>query len=124
MTLSSGSTPTVLSTGVPSVINTNASAVQSNASRFTISNAGRTTYNAKKSINVSMSLSLTYRLVTAANTNLIFNFYKNGVRLVGSEQNKSVSNTESKEVILIFETILIQNDFIDIYIENISFHRS
>jgi hypothetical protein len=120
MTLVGNSTNTALSSGTPAVINTGGGVVQQAGVRYTVTTGGRATYTGTKQVYVSLHSSLAFEKQGGGTDSYNFYYYKNGSQLPGS-QTQIVGGTGASgegALSLIYGTIMEENDYIEIYVEN------
>jgi hypothetical protein len=121
MTVSGNTTDTTLAVATPTAINTGGLATVQASSRYTVSTAGRLTYDGTKQVYVSMHGTVSYQKQGAGTDPYIFSLYKNGSLLPGSELNVlSGASTADGIISLNYGTLMNQNDYIEIYVENTS----
>jgi hypothetical protein len=119
MTLTGNTTDTVLSTGVPVIVNTGGGVVQQAGVRYTVSTGGRATYIGTKQKFVSIHTTIAFQKQGGGTDPYIFYLYKNGVQLPGSQVGVvSGGATADSTIALVYGTPMIQNDYIEIYVEN------
>jgi hypothetical protein len=118
MTLTGNTTNTVLSAGVPAIINTNGSVVQQAGVRYTVTGAGRATYTGSKQVYVSIHASISYEKQGGGADDYKFYIYKNGTALPGAEVEILVNDDASTAIPLIYGTLMNQNDYIELFVEN------
>jgi len=121
MTVSGNTTDTTLAVATPTAINTGGLATVQASSRYTVSTAGRLTYDGTKQVYVSMHGTVSYQKQGAGTDPYVFSLYKNGSLLPGSELNVlSGASTADGIISLNYGTLMNQNDYIEIYVENTS----
>ena len=119
MTVSANTTDTALSTGVPAVINTGTLALLRAAVRYDVTTAGRATYTATKEVYVSIHGTISYQKQGGGTDSYIFYIYKNGVLLAGSSFDVTSGGATADGVAAInYGSLMNQNDYIEIYVEN------
>ena len=118
MTLTGNTQNTALSSGVPVVIDTNGLAVQQAGVRFDVSTAGRATYRGSKQIYVSIHASISFEKQGGGVDDYKFYIYKNGAALPGAEVDILVDDDASTALPMVYGTLMSQNDYIEIYVEN------
>ena len=119
MTVSNNVTDTALSTGVPSVINTGALAINRAAVRYDVTTGGRATYTGTKQVYVSIHGTISYQKQGGGTDAYIFYIYKNGVLLAGSNFDVTSGGATADGVAALnYGTLMNQNDYIEIYVEN------
>jgi len=119
MTISGNTTNTALSSGTPAVMNAGGLAVDRSSVRYTVSTGGRCTYNGTKQAYVSVHGSLAYQKKGGGTDPYVFYLYKNGVLLADSEVDiLSGGATADGIAALTYGTLMSQNDYIEVYIEN------
>ena len=118
MTLTGNTTNTVLSAGVPAIINTNGSVVQQAGVRYTVTGAGRATYTGTKQVYISIHASISYEKQGGGADDYKFYIYKNGTALPGAEVEILVNDDASTAIPLIYGTLMNQNDYIELFVEN------
>jgi len=119
MTVSNNVTDTALSTGVPSVINTGALALNRAAVRYDVTTGGRATYTGTKQVYVSIHGTISYQKQGGGTDAYIFYIYKNGVLLAGSNFDVTSGGATADGVAALnYGTLMNQNDYIEIYVEN------
>ncbi len=116
MTLNGNTTNTSLTQNVPSVVNTGGGAVLQASVRYTVSTAGRCTYTGTKQAYVSLHASVSYDKQGGGSDDYVFYFYKNGVQLAGSQT--LVDANKNSAISLVYGVLMVQNDYIEIYVEN------
>lgn len=112
---------TITTASTPVVINTGGGATLQAAVRYTVAAGGRSTYTGSKQVYVSLHASLTYEKQGGGTDTYNFFFYKNGTLLPGS-QTQVVGGTgtsASGAISMIYGTLMNQNDYIEIYVENV-----
>lgn len=121
MTLTGNTTVTALGGADPNpnVVNTGGGAVVQAAVRYTVDASGRCTYNGTKSKYVSIHASLSYTKQGAGTDDYTFYLYKNGTLLAGSGL-ALVDVAATSSLALNYGTLMNQNDYIEIYVENTS----
>ncbi len=118
-TLTGNTTDTVLSTGVPVIVNTGGGVVQQAGVRYTVSTGGRVTYIGTKQKFVSIHTTIAFQKQGGGTDPYTFYLYKNGVQLPGSQIGVvSGGATADGTIALVYGTPMIQNDYIEIYVEN------
>jgi hypothetical protein len=120
MTLVGNTTNTALSSGTPTVLNTGGGATLQAGVRYNITAAGRATYVGTKQVYVSLHASLTYDKQGGGTDTYNFYYYKNGSLLPGSQTEVVGGSGTSGEgaFAMVYGTLMTQNDYIEIYIEN------
>ena len=121
MTVIANTADTVLASGVPTNINTGGLAVQQAGVRYTVTAVGRATYNGTKQVYVSLHSSISYEKQGGGTDTYNFYMYKNGVLLPGSltQVVGGTGSTASGVVSMVYGTLMNQNDYIEVYVENI-----
>ena len=122
MTLNGNTTNTALSSGTPAVINTGGGATLQAGVRYNTTAAGRATYVGTKQVYVSLHSSLTYEKQGGGTDTYNFYYYKNGVLLPGSGTEvvgRSAGVQDEGVIALVYGTLMTQNDYIEIYVENV-----
>lgn len=110
-----------LTQNVPIPIETDGLAVAQAAVRFTVSAAGRATYTGSKQIYVSLHGTLAYEKLGGGSDDYTFHFFKNGVVLPGSTTTiRGGGDSKELSTSLTYGTLMNQNDYIEIYVENTS----
>ena len=118
-TLNGNTTDTALSSGVPAVVNTGGGAVQQAGVRYTVSTGGRATYIGSKQVFVSIHTTIAFQKQGGGTDPYTFYLYKNGVQLPGSQAGiVSGGTTADGTIALVYGTLMSQNDYIEIYVEN------
>jgi hypothetical protein len=123
MTLLGNTTSTALGGGDPNpnVINTGGGAVQQAGVRYTVSAAGRATYTGSKQAYVSIHASLSFTKQGGGTDDYTFYIYKNGSLLNGSGTDiVSGGATANGQLTMVYGTLMNQNDYIEIYVENVT----
>ena len=90
------------------------------AVRYTVAAGGRSTYTGSKQVYVSLHASISYEKQGGGTDTYNFFFYKNGALLAGS-QTQVVGGTgtsASGAFSMVYGTLMNQNDYIEIYVEN------
>ena len=118
MTVVGNTTNTALTANTPAVVNTGGLATQQAAVRYTTTAAGRNTYDATKQVYVSLHASVSYEKQGGGIDPYTFYFYKNGVLLPGSATEVEADATGALS--LVYGTLMSQNDYIELYVENTS----
>ena len=119
MTFVGNTTDTALSSGTPAAINTGALASAQSAVRFRASSIGRATYDATKQIYVSIHGTLSYAKQGGGIDAYTFYLYKNGVLLPESNvEIQSGGDSAEGTISLNYGTLMTQNDYIEVYVEN------
>jgi len=118
MTLNGNTTNTSLTVNTPTIVNTGGGAVLQSAVRYTVSTAGRCTYTGIKQTYVSLHASISYDKQGGGSDDYVFYFYKNGVQLAGSQT--LVDAQKNSSISLVYGVLMVQNDYIEIYVENTS----
>ena len=119
MTVSGNTTDTALSTGVPSVINTGTLAVNRAAVRYDVTTGGRATYTGTKQVYVSIHGTISYQKQGGGTDAYIFFIYKNGTLLPGSNFDVTSGGATADGVAAMnYGSLMNQNDYIEIYVEN------
>lgn len=121
MTVIANTADTVLASGVPTNINTGGLAVQQAGVRYTVTAVGRATYNGTKQVYVSLHSSISYEKQGGGTDTYNFYMYKNGALLPGSltQVVGGTGSTASGVVSMVYGTLMNQNDYIEVYVENI-----
>ncbi len=124
MTLLGNTTDTALGGADPNpnIVNTGGGAVQQAAVRYNVTAAGRATYVGTKQVYVSIHCSLSYEKQGGGTDTYSFYVYKNGALLPGSgtEVVGGTGTTASGAISLVYGTLMSQNDYIEIYVENLA----
>ena len=122
MTIIGNTSDTVLASGVPTNINTGGLATQQTGVRYTVTAVGRATYNGTKQVYVSLHSSISYEKQGGGTDTYNFYMYKNGVLLPGSltQVVGGTGGSASGVVSMVYGTLMNQNDYIEIYVENIA----
>jgi hypothetical protein len=110
----------IAAASTPVVINTGGGSTLQAAVRYTVAAGGRSTYIGSKQVYVSIHASISYEKQGGGSDTYNFFFYKNGVLLPGS-QTQVVGGTgtsASGAFSMIYGTLMNQNDYIEIYVEN------
>lgn len=118
MTLTGNTTNTVLTQNVPTLINTGGGATQQAGIRYTTSTAGRNTYDGTKQVYVSLHCTINFDKQGGGSDEYTFYYYKNGSQLPGSET--SVSANPEDAITMVYGSLMEQNDYIEMYVENTS----
>ena len=111
---------TIVAANTPVVIDTGGGATLQAAVRYNVAAGGRSTYTGSKQVYVSLHASITYTKQGGGTDTYNFFFYKNGALLSGS-QTKVVGGTgtsASGAFSMVYGTLMNQNDYIEIYVEN------
>jgi hypothetical protein len=120
-TLVNNATDTAIATAsTPVVINTGGGATLQAAVRYIVATGGRSTYTGSKQVYVSLHASISYQKQGGGTDTYNFFFYKNGALLSGS-QTQVVGGTgtsASGAFSMVYGTLMNQNDYIEIYVEN------
>ena len=116
MTLNGNTTDTSLTVNTPTIVNTGGGAVLQSSVRYTVSTAGRCTYTGTKQAYVSLHASISYNKQGGGSDDYVFYFYKNGVQLAGSQT--LVDAQKNSAISLVYGVLMVQNDYIEIYVEN------
>lgn len=117
MTLSGNTTTTSLTANTPAKINTGGGASSQASVRYTVATDGRATYDGTKQVYVSLHATLSYDKQGGGTDPYTFYFYKNGSLLAGSGTSIEAS-TSSGSISMIYGTLMEQNDYIEMYVEN------
>lgn len=122
MTVTGNTSDTLLASGVPTNINTGGLATQQAGVRYTVTAVGRATYNGTKQVYVSLHSSISYEKQGGGTDTYNFYMYKNGVLLPGSltQVVGGTGSSASGVVPMVYGTLMNQNDYIEIYVENIA----
>ena len=122
MTVIANTVDTVLASGVPTNINTGGLATQQAGVRYTVTAVGRATYNGTKQVYVSLHASISYEKQGGGTDTYNFYMYKNGALLPGSltQVVGGTGSTASGVVSMVYGTLMNQNDYIEVYVENIA----
>lgn len=121
MTVSGNTTDTTLAVATPTAINTGLLATAQASSRYTVDTDGRLTYDGTKQVYVSMHGTVSYQKQGAGTDPYVFSLYKNASLLPGSQLNVlSGASTADGIISLNYGTLMNQNDYIEIYVENTS----
>ena len=110
----------IAAASTPVAIDTGGGATLQAAVRYTVAAGGRSTYTGSKQVYVSLHTSLTYEKQGGGTDTYNFFYYKNGVLLSGS-QTQVVGGTgtsASGAISMVYGTLMNQNDYIEIYVEN------
>ena len=122
MTFIGNTNDTDIVQNVPMAIETDGLAVAQSSVRYTVSTGGRATYNGSKQVYVSLHATLSYDKQQNGTDTYLFYFYKNGVVLPQSqttiEPEQNATNIGSTS--MTYGTLMTQNDYIEIYVENIT----
>ena len=119
MTVTGNAVDTALSTGVPAVINTGGLAILRAAVRYDVTTAGRATYIATKEVYVSIHGTISYQKQGGGTDAYIFYIYKNGILLAGSGFDVTSGGATADGVAALnYGSLMNQNDYIEIYVEN------
>ena len=116
MTVVGNTAVTALSANTPTNINTGGLATQQAAIRYTTTAVGRNTYNGTKQVYVSLHASISYEKQGGGTDPYTFYFYKNGALLPGSATEVEADATGALS--LVYGTLMAQNDYIELYVEN------
>ncbi len=116
MTVVGNTTNTALTANTPAVVNTGGLATQQTGVRYTTTAAGRNTYDGTKQVYVSLHASVSYEKQGGGSDPYTFYFYKNGVLLSGSAT--EVETDATGALSLVYGTLMSQNDYIELYVEN------
>lgn len=116
MTVVGNTAVTTLSANTPTNVNTGGLATQQSGVRYTTTAVGRNTYNGTKQVYVSLHASISYEKQGAGTDPYTFYFYKNGVLLPGSATEVEANATGALS--LVYGTLMSQNDYIELYVEN------
>lgn len=122
MTFIGNTNDTDLLTNVPAVIETDGLAVAQAAVRFSVSAAGRCTYLGSKQVYTSIHGTLSYDKQQNGTDTFNFFLYKNGVVLPGSKVTivATANSTNVGTISLNYGTLMTNNDYIEVYVENIT----
>jgi hypothetical protein len=122
MTVIANTADTALASGVPTNINTGGLATQQAGVRYTVTAVGRATYNGTKQVYVSLHASISYEKQGGGTDTYNFYMYKNGALLPGSltQVVGGTGSTASGVVSMVYGTLMNQNDYIEVYVENIA----
>lgn len=121
MTVVGNTNDTDLTQNISIPIETDGLAVAQAAVRFTVSAAGRATYTGSKQIYVSLHGTLAYEKLGGGSDDYTFHFFKNGVVLPGSTTTiRGGGDAKELSTSLTYGTLMSQNDYIEIYVENTS----
>jgi len=119
MTVSGNTTATTLAIATPTAIDTGTLATAQAAVRYTVSTGGRLTYDGTKQVFVSLHATVSYQKQGAGTDDYIFSLYKNGTLLTGSELTILAGASTADGIIsFAYGTLMNQNDYIEIYVEN------
>jgi hypothetical protein len=119
MTVTGNTTNTLLTASTPTKVNTGTLAVLQAGVRYTVTTDGRCTYIGSKQVYVSIHGSLTFFKLGGGSADYTFYIYKNGVLLSGSGIDVvSGGATANGAISLTYGTLMNQNDYIEIYVEN------
>ena len=116
MTVVGNTANTVLSANTPTNVNTGGLATQQSGVRYTTTAVGRNTYNGTKQVYVSLHASISYEKQGGGTDPYTFYFYKNGTLLPGSATEVEADATGALS--LVYGTLMSQNDYIELYVEN------
>ena len=107
---------------VPMAIETDGLAVAQASVRYTVSGAGRCTYIASKQVYVSLHASLSYDKQQNGTDTFHFYFAINGVVLPQSQTTieAEANSTNVGSTSMTYGTLMTNNDYIEIYVENIT----
>tara|TARA_R110000772_G_scaffold57690_1_gene130457 strand:+ start:129 stop:1415 length:1287 start_codon:yes stop_codon:yes gene_type:complete len=122
MTFIGNTNDTDIVQNVPMTIETDGLAVAQAAVRYTVSGAGRCTYTGSKQVYVSLHATLSYDKQQNGSDTYHFYFYKNGVVLPQSQTTiePEANATNIGSTSMTYGTLMTQNDYIEIYVENIT----
>jgi len=110
----------IAATNTPVIINASGSATNRASVRFEVSGSGRATYTGTKQVYVSTHASIDYEKVSGGGSDVLtFYVYKNGGLLSGSG-NQVASTTTKGALSLNYGTLMNENDYIELYVENTS----
>ena len=87
-------------------------------SQFTGTAAGRLTYNGERPLGSPMSASIALEPVSGTNKDLRVYVAKNGTEITNSGKTVRASNASPLAVNVIWQDTLVENDFIEIFVEN------
>jgi hypothetical protein len=119
MTVTNNTTVTGLTAATPIAINTGGGAVLRAAVRYNVTAAGRATYTGTKQKFVSIHASIAFQKQGGGTDSYIFSLYQNGVLLAGSEADVlSGGSTADSTLSINYGTLMNQNDYIELYVEN------
>jgi hypothetical protein len=119
MTVSGNTTATTLAIATPVAIDTGTLSTAQASTRYTISTGGRATYDGTKQKYVSIHATLSYQKQGAGTDDYIFSLHKNGTLLTGSELTILAGSSTADGIIsFAYGTLMTQNDYIEIYVEN------
>ena len=122
MTFIGNTNDTDLILNTPVAIETDGLAVSQSAVRYTVSSGGRATYNGTKQVYVSLHSTLSYDKQQNGTDTFNFYFYKNGILLPQSQTTiePTQNRTNIGNLSMTYGTLMTQNDYIEIYVENIT----
>jgi hypothetical protein len=110
----------IAAASTPVVINTGGGSTLQAAVRYAVAAGGRSTYIGSKQVYVSIHASISYEKQGGGSDTYNFFFYKNGVLLPGSQTQVigGTGTSASGALSMIYGTLMNQNDYIEIYVEN------
>ena len=122
MTFIGNTNDTDIVANTPIAIETNGLAVAQAAVRYTVSGAGRCTYTGSKQVYVSLHASLSYDKQQNGTDTFHFYFAINGVVLPQSQTTveAEANSTNVGSTSMTYGTLMTNNDYIEIYVENIT----
>tara|TARA_R110002110_G_scaffold183269_9_gene389873 strand:- start:15285 stop:16808 length:1524 start_codon:yes stop_codon:yes gene_type:complete len=122
MTFIGNTNDTDIIQNVPMAIETDGLAVAQSSVRYTVSTGGRATYNGTKQVYVSLHSTLSYDKQQNGTDTFNFYFYKNGILLPQSQTTiePTQNQTNIGSTSMTYGTLMTQNDYIEIYVENIT----
>ena len=122
MTFIGNTNDTDIIQNVPMAIETDGLAVAQSSVRYTVSTGGRATYNGTKQVYVSLHSTLSYDKQQNGTDIFNFYFYKNGILLPQSQTTiePTQNQTNIGSTSMTYGTLMTQNDYIEIYVENIT----
>lgn len=109
-------TATTLSQDTPILIN--GTWTEEQKSQFTTTAAGRITYNGVKDITVAISIATSIEAVSGNNKDIVVYLALNGTEIANSGSPNRVSATDPKNTSVMWELDLVEDDFMEVFIEN------
>ncbi len=91
---------------------------EEDTSQYTTTAAGRTTYNGVKPITVAISIATSIEAASGSNKDITVYLALNGTEITNSGSPNRVSSNDPKNTSVMWELDIVQNDFMEVFIEN------
>lgn len=111
-------TTTTLSQDTPILIN--GTWTEEDKSQFTTTAAGRVTYTGVKGITVDISVATSIEAISGTNKDIVVYLALNGTEIANSGSPNRVSANDPKNTSVMWQLDIVENDFVEVFIENTS----